>query len=78
MGESLYKGTIAMMPRGSQKAMESVFLLSKAAVLLADANINIRNLDDISGSTPSASKISEWVYDGAADSKFLASQEIVS
>jgi hypothetical protein len=77
MGESLYKGAIAMMPRGSQKAMEFVFLLSKADVL-ADANVNIRNLDDISGSTPPASKISEWVYDGAADSKFLASQEILS
>jgi hypothetical protein len=76
-GESLYKGAIAMMPQGSQKAMESVLLLSKADVL-ADANVNIRNFDDISGSTPSASKISEWVYNGAADSKFLASQEILS
>jgi hypothetical protein len=76
LGKRLYGATAALNPQSAFGNLELTIALSHAA-LLADAGMDLVNLKHLASSTPSASKLLEFVADAATDSTFLAAEEIL-
>ena len=76
LGKRLSGATAALNPQCNFGNLELTIALSHAA-LLADAGMDLVNLKHLASSTPSASKLLEFVADAATDSTFLAAEEIL-